>query len=161
MRTSPGCTSTSNGKAVRYGRNAHVPKPAMYAHTDRAPIRACRPHMPIAHTGRVDRPVHSCAHTGRACAYRPRMPAAYTGRCAHTHTPAVSAGTDCAYWSVHSCAPTDRRAHGRIPKWYTWAFRPIRIRRIRHTTTSILLLTYNIYTRASPSVTGFLQEHAP
>ena len=144
--------------AVCYGRHAHVPKPAMYPHTGRAPIRAYRPYMPIAHTGRVDRPVRSSAHIGRACAYRPRMPAAYTGRCAHMHIPAVPADTDCVYWSVCSCAPTDRHAHGRIPKWYTRAFRPMCTRRIRHPTTSILLLTYNIYTRASPPVTGFLQE---
>ena len=146
--------------AVRYGRHAHVPKPAMYAHTGRAPIRAYRPHMPIAHTGRVDRLVHLCAHTGRACAYRPRMPAAYTNRCAHRHTPAMSANTDCAYWPIRSRAPIDRCAHGRIPKWYTRAFRPMCTWRIRHPTTSILLLIYNTYTSVLPSVTGFLQGYA-
>ena len=142
---------------VCYGRRAHVPKSAMYAHTGRVPIRAHRLHIPIAHTGRVDRPVHPCAHTGRACAYRPRMPAAYTGRCAHTHIPAVSADTGCVYRPVRSCAPTGRCAHGRIPKWYTRAFRPMCTWRMRHPTTPILLLIYNTYTSISPSVTGFLQ----
>ena len=138
--------------AVRYGRHAHVPKPAMYAHTDRAPIRAYRPHMPIAHTGRVDQPVRSCAHIGRTCAYRPRMPAAYTGRCAHTHIPAVSAHTGCVYRPVCSCAPTGRCAYERIPKWYIWAFRPMCTWRVRHPTMSILLLIYNTYTSVLPKV---------
>ena len=145
---------------VRHCRHAHVPMPAVYSHTDRAPIRAYRPRMPIVHLGRVYRPVRSGAHTGRACAYRPRMPAAYTSRCAHSHIPAVSAVSDRVYRSVCPCTPTVRHAHGRIPKWYTRAFRPIRTRRVRHPTTSILLLTYNIYTRASPPGAAFLQEYA-
>ena len=141
---------------MRHCRHAHAPKTATCAHTDRAPMRASRPHIPIAHSGRVGRPMQSCAHTGRVCACRPRMciPAAHAGRvhqpvCSLAHTGHVRR------YRLRILADTPTRSHRPVCPWahtkVVYPGIPADVHMTHtHLATPILLLIYNIHTSVSP-----------